>query len=222
MNGAKLGSDSLVAEQLEILRRTALWMGGYVIISTSVYAIIDIFFAEDGGLFFISSIAIWALGYILLVVLMRSSGPLGERQSGGIGGYFGLGILTGLATAIGLVLLIVPGLYLILRWLPAYARLQHKGASVTDAMRWSWNNTAPFQQPLAIALIGPAIFYMAFFGLIVWQEYNLGSWSPQAYNLSVVALNLWVSIAVAWLQLLGVAAYRVIQREHEVPLETFS
>lgn len=211
----------LYLEQTRIAKRGAPWLIGFVVLATAIYSLVDIYDPNTGGLFFISAIVVWVLGYILLVVLMRISGGADEVHSGGIAGYFGLGILTGIPIGIGLILLIVPGLYLLMRWLPAYARLQDTGEGVNDAMSWSWANTRPHQISLSIALLGPVSCYLGLFAVGFWQEMHWQNLSEPMFNAAIVAGNFFVTMSTAWLQILGVAAYRLILGHQATPVGVF-
>lgn len=221
MNAASLTEEAVNAEVLRIGRQGATALAGYVAISSASYSIADAFFYDSDGLYLVLSIVVWGLGYALLVLLMQGSARYEEGPRGGIGGYFGLGIVSGIAVGIGLIILIIPGLFLVVRWLSAYARYYAKGDGVTEALAWSWRETAPFQRPLAIAAIGPFVCYGAFFGIAALQEFYAADWSEAAYYVSIIALNLTISVAIAWLQLLGVAAYRIIELRSSEPVDVF-
>ncbi|NQZ46032.1 MAG: hypothetical protein HRT63_00690, partial [Erythrobacter sp.] len=112
----------------------------YIVVTTALYSAGDILMVED-GLYVLITIVGWALDYLLLRHLMKASAAPSEAPLGGVGGYFALGLVSGVAIIAGLILLIIPGLYLILRWLPAYARLYVHGDGVASALRWSWQET---------------------------------------------------------------------------------
>jgi len=217
-----LTEESLGVEQKRAAQTAMFPLLGYLVFSTAVFVAVDIFAYDDDVLFLLSTIAVWIAGYILLVVLMRATDPQGEAGLGGIGGYFGLSILTGIAIGVGLIIFVLPGLYLFMRWLPAYARMQATGDGILASMQWSWDNTQQFQKPLAIALVWPVGLYGIAFLILLAQEYQTLLTSDLAYNASVVAVNLVISVIVAWLQLLGVVAYRMIERHLAAPIETFS
>lgn len=210
LNGQDSPEPSVWQEQLRIARLGAFWLAGYVAISTATYSLADIFFFEVDSLYFTTAIVVWVLGYILLVALMRDGAHQHETHGGGIAGYLGLSILTGVAIGVGLVFLVVPGLYFAMRWLPAFARLQKTGEGAIEAMRWSWDATQPFQKTLAVAMIGPVMLYALPIGMIYLQESFGEQWGDALYNSSFVLMNLAIAVSVAWQQLLGVAAYRLI------------
>ena len=58
-----------------------------------------------------------------------------------IGSMFGVGLLSGLGIGLGLVLLILPGVYLAGRWFLAVPILLAEDMSVSDALSQSWERT---------------------------------------------------------------------------------
>lgn len=215
------GYSLLIEAQQQIGRSGALAIAGYVAASTALYSVVDSYYYDEDSLYWGTAILVWGLGYALLVHLMRLSRSEGEQHLGGIGGYFGLGLFAGIAIVVGVILFIIPGLYLMMRWLPAYARYQHDGKDVVGAMRWSWEHTEGFQLPLFFALIGPVLLLAAALAFSLAQAFYLYDILDPVAVWPFWVINLLSSLSVAWTQLLGVAAYRVIQRHHSVPVETF-
>jgi hypothetical protein len=70
----------------------------------------------------------------------------------------GLALLTGLAIMLGLLALVVPGLYLLLRWMVTSAALVSERLTITGAMRRSTNLTAGHLWPI----FGLTILYFVF------------------------------------------------------------
>lgn len=199
----------------------------YIVVTTALYSAADILMVED-GVYFLISIVGWALGYLLLRYLMRASATPGEAPLGGVGGYFALWLVSWVVIFAGLILLIIPGLYLILRWLPAYARLYVHGDGVVSALRWSWQETRALQKPLALALIWPFLFlalgvlgiFPVEMGWIAWGE--TASQAASASDIVLVVVNLLSGIWTAWMQVLGIAVYRMIERGEPDLIDTFS
>ena len=222
MSVGGIETSEIFDAQLGLAKRGALYLCGYIVLSTLVYSVVDIFFFSDDSLLFGSSIVVWALGYLLLVKLISASAPGTDSQKGGAGGYFGLGIVYGLAVGVGLVCFVLPGLYLALRWLPAFARLQNESDGVFQALGWSWQSTEAYQFQLAKVMVGPLLCFAAFVAVALAQETYLKNYDELTYSLSFVVLNLAVSVSVAWSQLLGVVAYRFIKRDQTDHVDTFA
>ena len=199
----------------------------YIVVTTALYSAADILMVED-GVYFLISIVGWALGYLLLRYLMRASAAPGEAPLSGFFGYFALGLVSGVVIIAGLILLIIPGLYLILRWLPAYARLYVHGNGVVPALRWSWQETRALQKPLALALIWPLLFLalslLGFFAVeIGWiASGESASQAVSSSDIVLVVVNLLSGVSAAWTQVLGIAVYRMIERGEPDLIDTFS
>ncbi|MEP0191250.1 MAG: hypothetical protein ABJP70_11560 [Erythrobacter sp.] len=108
-----------------------------------------------------------------------------------------------------------------MRWLSAYARCGVAGEGVVEAMDWSWKNTADMQRGLALATIGPVFAYAVAVGIFVIQYLNWDGLVNPYGNGWIIVSNLALSISIAWFQLLGVAAYRTIDRQSVDIVKTF-
>lgn len=82
-----------------------------------------------------------------------------------------LSILLGVATALGFLLLVVPGLIALARFSFAEFDLLLNGKSPAEAMRQSWDETGPyFRLILGGFLVIFAAFYVPYFGLVFVLE----------------------------------------------------
>ena len=86
-------------------------------------------------------------------VLARMLQVRGHLTAGGtrIWAYIGLSIVTGIAIMFGLVLLIVPGVILLVRWSAAPGYLIGRGTGVGEAMSKSWDATRGHSWPIFFA-----------------------------------------------------------------------
>ncbi len=96
-----------------------------------------------------------AAGFYMTKALIESSGLVDSTIAGGFWTYLGIGILTGIAIAFGLLLLIVPGLVLAVRWAPVYGYALAEGESVTEAMGKAWTATGDHFVPILLTLLMP-------------------------------------------------------------------
>ncbi|MEM7779896.1 MAG: hypothetical protein AAF697_05835 [Pseudomonadota bacterium] len=222
MNQGLDKQDGLWACQLVVARGGAAYLIGYVLVVATMYSTADILYPQSNALYLTTALIGWILGYVLLALLMRTGSKEREAMPGGIAGYFGMSVLTSIAISVGLVLLVLPGLYLMMRWLPAFARLYSSGGGVVEALGWSWRQTVPIQKALGLAMIPALAPYVVIIVLGLSSEEAYASGRFALYDLLFVGINICISISVAWLQLLGVAAYRLIEREPEELVETFS
>jgi hypothetical protein len=195
----------LVSEQLRVVRAGALYAIGYVVLLTLGYAYIDFYHSGDDALYALGSLLGWAVGYVLLLGLMQSAGLISKGTVSGVLIYFLLGITTGLPIILGFFLLIVPGVYLMLRWLPVFAVAIAREPRPIRAMSESWHATSPHIWPLAISLLGP--FLMVAVATITLVAVPLSG--TETFALFLLS-NLALSLGTAWFTLLGVASFSLM------------
>lgn len=109
-----------------------------------------------------------------LVKRIGLAAPEGTR---GFGGFFGMSLLTGLGILAGLVLLIVPGIYLAARWSIAQPLQVAGGRSVTEAIGESWRTTAPHVLAIVLAVLtiwAPSVIGLVMVGVIAPLGDSLG------------------------------------------------
>jgi hypothetical protein len=95
--------------------------------------------APESAIVIVSSAISIGVVYVVFRLLLRREGMV--AREGSFASYFGVSLLTGLAVLAGLLLLIVPGFYLMGRWSVASAMVVAQGLQTTDAMRASWRAT---------------------------------------------------------------------------------
>lgn len=202
--------NALMAEQRRLAGRAAGALAGYVVVGTAPYVLLDVYALESTAPYAWVAFFDWGLGYLLFLVLMHRGGLTAGGPRTGIGTYFVLGLVIGIPVLFGLVALLLPGLYLLVRWLPAYSRALMTRDGVASAMGWSWERTAPWQRPLAIAMLFPLVPYaiplLAIFADgLVYEQFG---WT--GYTLLSVLINGSGSIAFAGLTVYSVAAYALL------------
>ena len=190
----------------------------YVLLWAGPYIYVDINMPESNGAYFLLSFVGIGLNFFLLYSLTQSSDARGEKTHTGIIAYFGLSILHSVAISIGLILLILPGLYLALRWLPAFARLLKSHEGVVEALGWSWDRTKGHELALGLPFLGMTSIYLLGVGPIVGWEYlyNLTDYVSyetidSLYIPSVVLTNIALALGLAWYTILGVACYSCLR-----------
>ena len=93
--------------------------------------------------FALTGVASLAAQYVLIAAALRRLGLIGDGEGAArLPAMFGLLLLTNLAILVGVVLLIVPGVILALRWSIAVPILLAERTTIRDAMRQSWERTA--------------------------------------------------------------------------------
>jgi hypothetical protein len=87
----------------------------------------------------------------LTVSLLAAHGQRRGRR--GVGTVFGISILNGLGVLLGLVLLVIPGIVLLVRWTIAIPYALGEDAGVTDSLQGSFEETRGAFWPILLALL---------------------------------------------------------------------
>lgn len=202
-------------EQKRIALRNLPYVLAYLVLTTAPYIYLDIFLWYQENLYFLAAFLAWAMGYVLLLFIMQRSGYFADGKASGVGVYFALSVGTGILIGLAAIMLILPGLYLLMRWLPVYARALTTDEWVTQSMRWSWAATEPYQGPLALALVMPVMLFVISFAATYFL--SIGGLS---YEATLIIGNCAASVASAWLLILCVAAFGLLsdaeQRKREL------
>lgn len=196
------------------MRSGVKFIVAYLVLWAGPYMYVDIAMPQSNGAYALLSFVGIGLNFFLLYSLMQVSDAGDEPTKTGFGAYFGLSILHSIAVFMGLVLLILPGLYLALRWLPAFARLLKSDDGITQALRWSWEQTSGRERDLALPFLFVMAAYLVGFGPLVATEVSYGSPEYVSYETiegldvpSAVFMNIVMAVAGAWYTVLGVASY---------------
>jgi hypothetical protein len=129
---------------------------------------------------------------------------------GGFGAFFVAGLLTGLAMILGIVLFVLPGIYLSARWTMVDAVVVAENRGATEAMRRSWDATKGNVLPIIFA--GLVIGIPAIIGLALLFAVGAGTQGDisASVNLGLSATSnvlLYASQVAGWY--FGVALYQL-------------
>jgi hypothetical protein len=100
-------------------------------------------------------------GYLLLDAMLRKTGLRSDSAGDTFMTFFGLSLLSGIAVAIGMVLLIIPGLFLIARWSIAQPLVVARGGGVMQAFGESWERTRGNEFQILMAMLALLIIFIA-------------------------------------------------------------
>ena len=100
-------------------------------------------------------------GYLLLDAMLRKTGLLSRKDGDAFMTFFGLSLLSGIAVSIGMILLIIPGLFLIARWSIAQPLVVARGDGVMQAFGESWERTRGNEFQILIAMLALLILFLA-------------------------------------------------------------
>jgi hypothetical protein len=105
-----------------------------------------------GGEFLKSAIGM-VCGYFLLVAMLRRTGLHSRTDGDAFLPYLGLTILSTLGVMLGVIALILPGIFIMARWSMSQPLLVAGGRGVTEALGESWDRT----RGLEFQIIGAAL-----------------------------------------------------------------
>ncbi|AOL94605.1 hypothetical protein BG023_111679 [Porphyrobacter sp. LM 6] len=199
-----------MAVQKTLVRSAPGFVASYILITTTVFVLLDVYAYEEGGLYALASFLNWGLGYVLFLGLMQNGGLTPEGTRTGIGTYFALGIAINILVALALVAFIIPGLYLLMRWLPAYSRALISYDGVGNSMRWSWAQTEPWQRPLSVGMLFPVLCLGASLAVPAIYSNFVEYVDDTEFALWSIFTNGVMSIGFVWLTVYGVAAFKLV------------
>ena len=206
-------ATELFGIQRALVRANFVWIVAYVVVTTAPYVYLDIYAPEQDALLGLLGFVGWGLGYLLFVKLMKAGGHLKSGMRSGIGTYFVLGFAIGMFVGLALIVLIVPGLYLLMRWLPAYSRALVSDDGVGNSMRWAWRMTEPIQRSLVVAMIGPVACFAASVGMSVVYITNYEWFDWTSFTLASIFWNGALAVSMSWLIVLGVAVFEFVSEQ---------
>jgi uncharacterized membrane protein len=208
----------LASESSDLLRETA----GPVVLAFAVltgsYVAFDMIVPADAQLGLQSALSIVGIvvAYALTRALLTAAGANAAQR---VGGYIGLGILTGIGIALGLLLLIVPGLILAARWTIAAPILLAEDATIGDAMSRSWAATAAHWGKLLVAqlLVAAPLFAGMAVTILTTSEENV---APTI--IASIASNALLGVYSIGTVVLSVAAYRLLRPSSDGLADVFA
>lgn len=200
-----MNHPEIKARTLDVLRLSR-WAGfSYVIVFTAAFSIADLVGWHAWGGDVILSGLNWAAGYVLLVQMLKISGSMPHDRQRGAGSYILLSIWSGLLILVGLCALLLPGLVLLVRWLPSYSILLVEGRSVTGSLGEAWHRTRGSTDKLAFAALVCLIPLVVALGAYVLAEYT---W-PLGTTVAIIFANLAITVFVVAWTALGVAVFQL-------------
>lgn len=135
--------------------------------------------------------------------------PLPSGATRRYGSLFGSGLLSGLGIMLGLLLLIVPGLYLSARWALTSPFVVAGQRRATEAISASWDATAECWRPLLLAYVLLGVTATVPLGaLVFYSQFSGGEDLSQVAELLLI--NTWTSVFTIGAWLIGAAGYRLM------------
>ncbi|WP_157084801.1 glycerophosphoryl diester phosphodiesterase membrane domain-containing protein [Sphingomonas pituitosa] len=160
-----------------------------------------------------SLVGVFAQFLLTSALLRREGAHHAWGQPGRAGAFFFAGIVTGLAIAAGMLLLILPGLYLYARWLVTVPLIVGEGERAGEALRASWRRMAPHLRPAIVAVVivlAPGALALAFPLMAFPEDAPMPIWA-------VVAVDLLMAGCMVASWYLAVAAHLLVQAAPRAP-----
>jgi hypothetical protein len=154
----ELKIGTIIDKALAVLERCAVPALIFLVTLTAVNCAIDYFTWDAAPL---SQLGVTPLrvvigvffSYNLLKVMVDRTGLRSRGDADVFLTYFGLTILYGLAIAVGLILLVIPALFLMARWSLAQPLVVARGDGVMKAFGQSWERTSGNDFPIIISVL---------------------------------------------------------------------
>jgi hypothetical protein len=203
MEQRKIGLGEAISVTLALLReRLGLSVAATLAIAAG-YSALDL--AEATGTNLVATLAVSVFGqYAFTQALLADRIPAQTKPR--YTTLFIVGLLSGLGVLLGIILLILPGIFLIARWSIATPFVVAGGLGGTDALKASWRATEKSWPALfALVLIGGVVLILAVGGFFVAAEaWGLSELSPFV----VIPTNIVVGGMTVLVWLFAVAVYQ--------------
>jgi hypothetical protein len=213
--GAKLDVGEILQGTTSTLSANAGAAAVYVGVLGAIGSVIDLYGASANIVFTVASIA---GGFILLRLMLLDAGLLEPGSAQRYGAYFGLSLLSGLGIVLGIVLLVIPGIVLLVRWLPAYAILLSEDTDVPEALSQSWERTRSQFWPVLAAVL--LVLLLGAASAAIYAASEISSAVPE--EAAIIAGNLALTLTSAVFTALGVAVYRLLGAKADTLGEVFA
>jgi hypothetical protein len=207
MRASRVSFGDVISNFSEIVRSRLSIIAIAIVSVAALYTVIDL--AQTKSIGFIPNILVSIFGqYLFIEAILFGSSRNDLSRKRRFGSLFSAGILSGLGILVGLLLLVLPGIFLIARWSASSAYVVAEDMSGSEALRASWDATDESRWPLFfVYLLGCVIFGLLFcvtiFGAGIMQV------ADDSLAFSIVS-NIAVSILVVGGWILGVAVFRCI------------
>jgi hypothetical protein len=217
MNENATDAGRIIDRTLSLMRENAVAMTIAVLALTAVGTIWD-FYNPDSWFSLPLSIASMVAQYLLVKQALKREGLLSENLAGAPIAFVGVSILSGLGTVLGLVLLVVPGILLVLRWMPAAViLLAENPIRSSDALGEAWRRTKGHWLAIGIAYL---LTLIPFAGAMLAYLWN-GVDSPTPL-IALAAANLMMNLGTAATWYLGIGVYQGFASRGEELEEIFA
>jgi len=183
-------TGTILARTDDLVRGNAVAAAIAIIALATLDTLLD---ASPRQSFAVSGIVSFVAQYGLTVAALQKLGLMSDGERGSrMPAMFGLLFVTGLATFLGIVLLIVPGVILVVRWSIAVPILLAERATIREAMRQSWERTAGRFWPIfgVIAIYFGVLIAASAVAVLVFAGNPVGTFVMNLL-INIVAVGMW-------------------------------
>ncbi len=100
-------------------------------------------------------------GYFLLVAMVRRTGLQAHGEGDTFFPYIGMALLSGIAVMLGFIAIILPGLFLMARWIIAGPLVVGRGHGVMKSLGESWERTRGSEVSIIVAALALVLIPLA-------------------------------------------------------------
>ena len=206
--------DSYTRQVFELAAQT--WVPIVIALAamTAPYVYLDMYHSEREAPYYLVDAILTVVEYLLLITFVRTLGVMPKGETGRIGTFFFVYLASAVLAGLGLIALVIPGLFLIVRLVPALAAAVAGKDDIVGTIKWSWRATEDVQWRIARALLGPFLCLMVVVGAILhWELVYLEVpevWTAYEWG-STLMINSSSAVMMIWLSALGAVVYRDIR-----------
>ncbi len=198
----------IIDKALAVLERSAVPALIFLVTLTAVNCVIDYFTWDAAPLSQLGAtplrIAVGVFfSFSLLKIMVDRTGLRSRGDADIFLPYFGLTILYGLAVAVGLILVVLPALFLIARWSLAQPLVVARGEGVMKAFGESWERTSGNDFPIIVVVL---LFWLVPIAISI----AAGVMFPKGDLTGIVITQLATTVASLLTLAMGVALYGMI------------
>lgn len=164
---AEISTSALFDETRSLASRHSGFLLTILLTIAAGYSALDLLGSGAGNSFASIVVGIF-VQYAVMERLLADHARTGLSGKRRYWTLFGSGLLYGLGVLIGLIFLVLPGIYLAGRWLSSSAYVVVEGRSAADSLDASWNQSrANVAGHIALALVAflPTVALFAFFAI---------------------------------------------------------
>jgi hypothetical protein len=211
----EIGTTRILVHTWAIVRANAGMFVLTAVLLTTISVGLDVGDQDGSRSVIIDSLASLVAQYLVTRHLIDAHWPEGRRA--GLLPVFGVLLVSTLAILFGMILLIVPGIILAVRWLPVVPILIFRNQGVAEALRESWEATQGSGTSIFAAIV--ALYAPMIAALVVVIVIDEGAWDGLSLS---ITMNLLTSLGLISVWFAAVAYWDLTGPQTEALEEVFA